>query len=392
MFTPIPDVECVVGSNNILGADERHQYAAKKLHTTKEVQNKEQDLQDQQQEEVQQTLQQRLIIVVWTASFLFAISTLVHYIYPALVRNKWDGWDATDPGLYRRDCSNIPNYIMLLHMIGGTYMMFVGPIQLIPSIRRNHLELHKWMGTMYIIGAFMASIFATTFCSVYSNGRRNVHENVGNCILGGSTFVCAFQSFRYIKLKDIESHKIWSYRLYATVLGALLYRLYVTIYWGFVLYTPLPFSPMINNFIFYIMVIPNILVVELIRRKRFIPNQNEFVLKGSMIFVGTSASLIFLFNWLPAMLGFHSTDEATVLGEYHSDANDSSLFCSREAIAKVIGILFIFFWLLGRMLSSLFKMRQGQSPDAAEDNMNGSAIHGTTPMCYYSKPYKAFFK
>lgn len=131
---------------------------------------------------------------------------------------------------------------------------------------------------------------------------------------------------------------------------------------------------------------------QLIRRKRFIPNKNELVLKGSMIFVGTSASLIFLFNWLPTMLGFHSTDEAAFLGAYHSDVNDSSLFCSREAIAKVVGILLIFFWLIGRMLSSLFKMRQKQSPNEAKDNMNGSAIHGTTPMCYYSKPYKAFIK
>ena len=388
MYTPIPDVECVVGSNNILGTDERHQYEKK---VEKIAKDKEEALQEQQ-ERVRHQLQRKLVIVVWTASFLFAISTLVHYIYPALVQNKWDGWDATDPGLYRRNCSNIPNYIMLLHMIGGTYMMCVGPIQLIPSIRRNHLELHKWMGRMYIIGAFMASIFATTFCLVYSNGRRNVHENMGNCILGCSTFVCAIQSFRYIKLKDIESHKIWSYRLYATVLGALLYRLYVTIYWGLVIYTPLPFSPILNNFIFYIMVIPNIVVVQLIRRKSFIPNKNEVVLKGSMIFIGTSASLIFLFNWLPAMLGFHSTDEATVLGAYQSDVNDSSLFCSREAIAKVVGILLIFFWLIGRMLSSLFKMRQKQSPNEAKDNMNDPAIHGTTPMCYYSKPYKAFIK
>ena len=379
MYTPIPDVECVVGSSNILGADERHEHADKKLQTI--VQDEGQALQDQQQERVQQTIQQKLVVVVWIASFLFAIS-----IYPALVQNKWDVWDATDPGLYRRDCSNIPNYIMLLHMIGGTYMMFVGPIQLIPSIRRNHLKLHKRMGRIYIIGAFMASIFATTFCLVYSNGRRNVHENIGNCILGGSTFVCAFESIRYIKLKDIESHKIWSYRLYATVLGALLYRLYVTIYWGFVIYTPLPFSPIINNFIFYIMVIPNIIVVELIRRKRFIPN--KFVLKGSVIFVGTSASLIFLFGWLPAMLGFHSTDEAAVLGKYDSGVNDTSLFCSREAIGKVVAILLIFFWLLGRMLPSLFKKRLEQIPNASKV----SAIQGTTPMCYYSKPYKAFFK
>mmetsp|Transcript_28770 Transcript_28770/g.33423 ORF Transcript_28770/g.33423 Transcript_28770/m.33423 type:complete len:139 (-) Transcript_28770:27-443(-) len=138
------------------------------------------------------------------------------------------------------------------------------------------------------------------------------------------------------------------------------------------------------------MVIPNIIVVELIRRNRFIPN--KFVLKGYMIFVGTSASLIFLFNWLPAMLGFHSTDEAAVLGKYDSDVNDSSLFCSREAIGKVVAILLIFFWLLGRMLSSLFKKRLEQILNAAEDNMNISATQRTTPMSYYSKPYKAFFK
>lgn len=294
-----------------------------------------------------------LIIATWIASVLFGLYAAVHYIWPAIVNDNWEVWDSTDPGLYRRGCT-MPNILMVIHLTGGVYLMFAGPIQLIPSIRNRNINLHRWVGRFYILAAVTASAFALSFCLTYSNGRDNPHENAGNVILGISAFTCAIQSYRYIKKNNIEEHKIWSYRLYAVVLGALLYRLYVAIYWGLVLYTPLPFSTALNNSIFYLMALPNLAIVELIRNKKLYPIQNLNLMKICTVFITVASALIFFFNWLPAMIGMDTADESSMLvGTAEGDINHSKL-CNLVSSVRAICILVI---LVGSSIVYLVKVR-----------------------------------
>lgn len=45
---------------------------------------------------------------------------------------------------------------MAIHWVGGTTVLLVGPLQLIPCIRANQPALHRWLGR-----AFMMATFAT---------------------------------------------------------------------------------------------------------------------------------------------------------------------------------------------------------------------------------------
>ena len=205
--------------------------------------------------------------------------------------------------------------------------------------------MHKWVGRFYIVAAFLASTCATAFCIVYSNGRGNKHEDIGNVILGVSAFTCALQSYVHIKAKNIEQHKIWSWRLYSVILGALLYRLYATVYYGMVFYFAVPFVRPINDAIFYIMVIPNLIIVQMIWDGKLDPLKNEKLFKYGKwiigIFIAVTGSLITLFNWIPAMLGWETTPGADVDSEVFGQI-DLSHLCSIES-TKFVTVIFAFF-------------------------------------------------
>ncbi len=296
-----------------------------------------------------------LVSVTWCASILFGLFAAVHYVYPAIVKNRWECWNTTDPGLYRFGCV-LPNHLMVTHMIGGIYMMFAGPVQLIRSIRKRYIQLHRWVGRFYIVAALVASGFALSFCITYSNGRDDPNENVANVILGTSVFVSAIQSYRYVKEGDINQHKIWSYRLYACVLGAVLYRLYQTVNGGLVIFTPLTLKKRVNDVFLYIMVLPNLVVVELIWRKKFHPKEHLTLLTSCAIFIGTAASLIFSLFWFPAMIGSRFTGASSFVRD-EGDYSHARL-CDTISAVKAIGILIV---LMGSALIYLNKRLVGST-------------------------------
>ena len=123
---------------------------------------------------------------------------------------------------------------------------------------------------------------------------------------------CAVQSYRFIRLpRNLERHKIWSFRLYAVILGAVLYRLYATVYYSLVLFTPWQGCVWVNNLLFYGIALPNLAVVELLLWQRQRLSQVG-ILRAASVFVALTGSLIFGANWLPAMLGME-TNQGEVL-------------------------------------------------------------------------------
>lgn len=126
---------------------------------------------------------------VWISSILFAIFTGAHYIRHSLI-GQIDKWNDTYPGLYRPQ--NIAaNRLMILHFLAGIVLMTVGPVQLIPSFRRQFLDSHRLIGRIYIMEAMTASVCATLFVVIYGTSRGDRFEDAGNVLFGGAdVFLC----------------------------------------------------------------------------------------------------------------------------------------------------------------------------------------------------------
>ena len=170
MYSPIPEVE------NPLDGEQHHRY-------TKEHADRAQpSLHDDNTRKEDKALR-HLTIVIWTVSALFGLFAAVHYVVRMPPHRSWeDSWEATDPGLYRTG-RPWANGLMLAHLIGGSFLMLAGPIQLLPTMRRRFLAAHRWIGRFYIGAAMVTSACATMFCLVFGNARHNVHENIGMSFL-----------------------------------------------------------------------------------------------------------------------------------------------------------------------------------------------------------------
>ena len=258
----------------------------------------------------------------WLSMILFGVFTLGHYLRRAWIAqnaDEWkDAWDATDPGLYRPQHTD-PNRLMILHFVGGISLMFLGPIQLIPFMRRHYLDWHRILGRIYIGSALLAACGATLFVLLYGTSRDDKIEDYGNILFGSLVILCAAESYRHAAYtKKIERHKLWSWRLFALIFGAVLYRLYVTIYFAFVLFASWEGNAILYESLYFLFYLPNLLVVEVLwryqdrqgqsdeqRHKAKVTEVSFHVL--CILFLSTTTAIIFLYGWLPAILGMEST-------------------------------------------------------------------------------------
>jgi hypothetical protein len=257
-----------------------------------------------------------LTVVIWATSILFATFTAIHYVRNAF-RGHWKAWDSTDAGLYR-EITPPANSLMVIHFLAGIYLMLVGPIQLVKPFRQRFGHIHRIMGRIYITTALVASTCATLFVLIYGTPRHNRHEDVNNVLFGISVFVCAIQSIRHAALtKNIECHKRWSWRLYALILGVLLYRLYKTVYNSVVLTVTRDATEShpnqqhwSYNVLFYLLFFPNLIMVEYLWYRRMDANKSAFdvtLVIVTIVFVSVAGFHIAIKSWIPAILQRSST-------------------------------------------------------------------------------------
>lgn len=269
-----------------------------------------------------------LTIGVWLTAVVFASFTAVHYVRTTFQGDETKkAWDLTDKGLYR-EATPSANHLMVAHFLAGIYLMLAGPIQLIKPFRQRFLHVHRIMGRLYIGTALVAASCATAFVLLYGTPRKNRHEDVNNVLFGLSVLLCATQSVRHAAFtKQIDRHKKWSWRLYALILGVLLFRLYKTTYNYFIVAAAPPNHQQQQqywtyNALFYLLFLPNLMVVEYLWYRRLDPRLwwDVGLVASAAIFLSFASLHIATASWIPAMLvsSYNGTSSAiAVASEYN---------------------------------------------------------------------------
>ena len=244
-----------------------------------------------------------LTLTLWVSGLLFAAFASGHYVRRAVL-GEWELWDLSDRHLYRPG-QFAANLFMTTHMVGGSWLMILGPFQLISSIRRRYLTYHRIMGRSYIVASLLTATCIMFFVVLYRTSRQDIYEDVGNLLLAIAMITCAVQSYRHVRFtKQLEQHKWWSYRLFALVLAALLYRLYVVAYFAVVLFTPWTGSRWVFESLFFLFFLPNLIVVEMYMRygnktRRIL--ENPWLLGTGTLFVAFFTVLNVVYDWLPSV-------------------------------------------------------------------------------------------
>src|SRR5262245_35070147 len=113
---------------------------------------------------------------------------------------------------------------ILMHIIGGSIALLLGPFVLGSGLRRRNMQLHRRIGL-----AYMASVGFSSVAAFYLAAHTDVTWvfGMGLAGLGVAWITTTGLAFLSIKKRLIEQHKEWMIRSYVTTFGFVNFRMLV---------------------------------------------------------------------------------------------------------------------------------------------------------------------
>lgn len=163
-----------------------------------------------------------LVGAVWISSAIFGAYILAYY-GGAIPANTLEQWNATLPRLYEAETPGASAGIGL-HFFAGSVLLLLGPVQLIGAIRRQAPAVHRWIGRVYALAAFLAGVGGLTFIAIKGT-VGGLPMTVGFAMYGALMVVAAVETVRHAMARRIDVHRAWAIRLFALAIGSWLYRM-----------------------------------------------------------------------------------------------------------------------------------------------------------------------
>lgn len=138
--------------------------------------------------------------------------------------------------------NTIGNAALFGHLLFAAVITFGGPLQLIPQIRARFLTVHRWLGRLYIVTAF---IMGFTGLYLVLSGRTvvgDISQQVAVTINGALIILCAVMAWSRAAARDFRAHRRWALRLFLVVNGVWFFRIGL-MFWGAVNQGPVGFDP-----------------------------------------------------------------------------------------------------------------------------------------------------
>jgi uncharacterized membrane protein len=140
----------------------------------------------------------------------------------AASRYFWIGPTAAPPPLAL--VVNERYLLFLLHAGGGSIALLSGAWNMLDVSRRRFLNLHRWLGRVYLIAVLIGGLAGLALATTAQGG---LPARVGFAMLAIVWLVTGVLAFIRIRNYDIESHRRWIIRNYALTLAAVTLRLWL---------------------------------------------------------------------------------------------------------------------------------------------------------------------
>ena len=115
--------------------------------------------------------------------------------------------------------------ITLLHVVPGGLFLLLAPLQFVPAIRNRYLRAHRRLGRVLIIAALISGAAGLFFGFYRPIG--GVREAVGIALFGVFLFVSAIRGYFAIRKGQVDVHREWMIRAFATALAISTVRMVV---------------------------------------------------------------------------------------------------------------------------------------------------------------------
>ncbi len=163
-----------------------------------------------------------LVAAIWISSAIFGVYILAFY-GGAIPAGTLADWNETLPRLYEAETPGASAGIGL-HFFAGAVLLLFGPIQLISQVRTTAPAVHRWIGRIYALAAFLAGVGGLTFIAIKGT-VGGMPMTVGFAMYGGLMVIAAVQTVRHAMARNVYVHRAWAVRLFALAIGSWLYRM-----------------------------------------------------------------------------------------------------------------------------------------------------------------------
>jgi hypothetical protein len=110
---------------------------------------------------------------------------------------------------------------LLIHLVGGSLALFMGPFQFWSGLRRKHMHVHRWTGRLYLVGVALAAFASVTLAVRTPIG---VAWSAGLLVLAGVWVAVTGMAFLTALYRQIAVHKQWMIRSYVLTFSFVIFR------------------------------------------------------------------------------------------------------------------------------------------------------------------------
>ncbi len=111
---------------------------------------------------------------------------------------------------------------ILPHAFFGGIALLVGALQFNDAIRVRAVEMHRWLGRIYVTCATITGL-AGLYMSFHSFGGWITH--LGFALLAIALLTATTQAYLHIKAREIQAHRRWMIRSFALIFAAVTLRI-----------------------------------------------------------------------------------------------------------------------------------------------------------------------
>jgi uncharacterized membrane protein len=129
--------------------------------------------------------------------------------------------------------------LTLAHILPGALFLGLAALQFVPSIRKKHLQFHRWSGRFLV--ALGLVIGTTALIMSYRMNIGGPNETAATTLFAIVFLICLTRAFVLIRRKEVARHREWMIRAYAVALGVATTRPIVGMFFAFRRLTPREF-------------------------------------------------------------------------------------------------------------------------------------------------------
>ncbi len=252
-----------------------------------------------------------------SATIWFVVATLGQWIFltyvigfygKASVQGDFARWNKVLPhGYIEGDW--IGNLVMGLHLFFAAIIIFGGPLQIMPQVRRRFPTFHRYLGRTYVFTAVLISLDGLTM--VWTRGGvGDMLQHISISIQSIYIIAFAILAIYFAKKRDFTQHRVWALRLFMVCSGVWFFRLGLTL-WLLIHQKPVGFDPetftgpFLTCLSLFTYVFPlSLIVLEVYLRAKRSENKSFHYVSASLVFISTllTAGGIFaatMILWLP---------------------------------------------------------------------------------------------